>query len=138
MDPKLLMNFRERLDQEAAELRAAEVDTAGDRAPVELDQQSVGRLSRMDAMQQQAMAQAQERRRKAEGARITAALERLDPEVLNGTNELRLHVFGNQDRGQVVLAGLLDNLGKGAAGAAVQNLNLMLGLHEAAGLEGGT
>ncbi|MEM7424221.1 MAG: N-acetyl-gamma-glutamyl-phosphate reductase [Pseudomonadota bacterium] len=63
-----------------------------------------------------------------------AALERLDPEVLNGTNELRLHVFGNEDRGQVVLAGLLDNLGKGASGSAVQNLNIMLGLDEAEGL----
>ena len=51
---------------------------ADSRDTVELQQDSVGRLSRMDAMQQQAMAQAQERRRKAEGARITAALERLD------------------------------------------------------------
>ena len=48
------------------------------RAPVTLQQDSVGRLSRMDAMQQQAMAQAQERRRKAEAARIAAAMVRLD------------------------------------------------------------
>ena len=48
------------------------------RAPVTLQQDSVGRLSRMDAMQQQAMAQAQERRRAAERARIKAALARLD------------------------------------------------------------
>lgn len=48
------------------------------RAPVTLQQDSVGRLSRMDAMQQQAMAQAQERRRAAEVRRIEAALERLD------------------------------------------------------------
>ena len=48
------------------------------RAPVTLQQDSVGRLSRMDAMQQQAMAQAQERRRAAERTRIAAALMRLD------------------------------------------------------------
>lgn len=64
-----------------------------------------------------------------------ASLERLDPEGLNGTNEMRLFIFGNEKRRQVVLAALLDNLGKGASGAAVQNLNLMLGLDPAAGLE---
>lgn len=48
------------------------------RAPVTLQQDSVGRLSRIDAMQQQAMAQAQERRRSTERKRIAAALERLD------------------------------------------------------------
>ncbi|MBV7258751.1 TraR/DksA family transcriptional regulator [Erythrobacter crassostreae] len=48
------------------------------RAPVTLQQDSVGRLSRMDAMQQQAMAQAQERRRAQERVRIKAALERID------------------------------------------------------------
>jgi N-acetyl-gamma-glutamyl-phosphate reductase len=59
----------------------------------------------------------------------------LDPEELNDTNELRLYVFGNDDAEQAVLAAQLDNLGKGASGAAVQNLNIMLGLDEAAGLE---
>ena len=59
---------------------------------------------------------------------------RLDPESLNGTNELRLHVLGNAEHGQAVIAGVLDNLGKGASGQAVQNLNLMLGLDQAAGL----
>ncbi len=48
------------------------------REPVMLQQDSVGRLSRMDAIQQQAMAQAEERRRNAERARIRAALGRLD------------------------------------------------------------
>lgn len=52
--------------------------SAEGREPVTLQQDSVGRLSRMDAMQQQAMAQAQERRRSAERARIAAALVRLD------------------------------------------------------------
>jgi N-acetyl-gamma-glutamyl-phosphate reductase len=64
----------------------------------------------------------------------TLAMDHLDPEGLNGTNGLRLHVFANEAAGQVVLAGLLDNLGKGASGQAVQNLNLMLGQPEDAGL----
>ena len=51
---------------------------ADSRDTVELQQDSVGRLSRMDALQQQAMARAQERRRAQERARITAALERID------------------------------------------------------------
>ena len=63
------------------------------------------------------------------------AVDKLDPEALNGTNDMRLHVFGNADNGQAVLVGLLDNLGKGASGAAVQNLNLMLGLDEGIGLD---
>lgn len=71
------MIFRERLDQEAAELKAAEGATEADRAPVELDQQSVGRLSRMDAMQQQAMAAAQSRRRAGRMRAIEAALRRM-------------------------------------------------------------
>jgi N-acetyl-gamma-glutamyl-phosphate reductase len=58
----------------------------------------------------------------------------LDPETLNGTNRMRLFVFPGGDRTQVRLVALLDNLGKGASGAAVQNLNLMLGLEEGAGL----
>jgi N-acetyl-gamma-glutamyl-phosphate reductase len=64
-----------------------------------------------------------------------AALKTLDPEGLNGTNRMRLYVFGSDEAGQARLVALLDNLGKGASGAAVQNLNLMLGLPEAAGLE---
>jgi N-acetyl-gamma-glutamyl-phosphate reductase len=59
----------------------------------------------------------------------------IDPEGLNGTNEMRLHVFGDRDGGQARLVALLDNLGKGASGAAVQNLNLMLGLAEDSGLD---
>jgi N-acetyl-gamma-glutamyl-phosphate reductase len=63
-----------------------------------------------------------------------AAIATLDPEGLNGTNCLRLHVFGAPGGGQARLVALLDNLGKGASGAAVQNLNLALGLPESAGL----
>jgi N-acetyl-gamma-glutamyl-phosphate reductase len=63
-----------------------------------------------------------------------AAVKTLDPEGLNGTNRMRLYVFGSSEHGHARLVALLDNLGKGAAGAAVQNLNLMLGLAEDAGL----
>jgi N-acetyl-gamma-glutamyl-phosphate reductase len=56
----------------------------------------------------------------------------LSPTALNGTNDVELFVFGKPD--QIMLAARLDNLGKGASGAAVQNLNLMLGLDEHAGL----
>lgn len=64
----------------------------------------------------------------------TRAMSGLEPEAVNGTNDLRLHVFGNEAEGQAVVMGLLDNLGKGASGLAVQNLNLMLGFAEDAGL----
>ena len=66
-----LLKRREALDAEDA-------SNSDSRDTVELQQDSVGRLSRMDAMQQQAMAQAQERRRIAERTRIEAALQRLD------------------------------------------------------------
>lgn len=65
------------------------------------------------------------------GARIG-----LNPEGLNGTNELRLYVFGQAEHGHAVVMALIDNLGKGASGQAVQNLNLMLGVDESVGLEG--
>lgn len=55
---------------------------------------------------------------------------KLEPEALNDTNQLELRVFGNEDLGQAVLVARLDNLGKGASGAAVQNIRLMLGLAE--------
>jgi N-acetyl-gamma-glutamyl-phosphate reductase len=53
---------------------------------------------------------------------------RLEPEALNGTNRMELRVYTNMDYAHVVLVARLDNLGKGASGAAVQNLKLMLGL----------
>ncbi len=52
----------------------------------------------------------------------------LDPQVHNDTNTMTLHVFANDARAQAVLVAVYDNLGKGASGAAVQNLNLMLGV----------
>ena len=54
---------------------------------------------------------------------------KLEPEALNDTNLLELAVYANEPRRQAVLVARLDNLGKGASGAAVQNLSLMLGLH---------
>lgn len=56
-----------------------------------------------------------------------------DPQALNGTNSIELQVIAHP-AGHVLLLARLDNLGKGAAGAAVQNLNLMLGLPEDSGL----
>ena len=73
----------------------------------------------------------------ADGNQVAQRAARLDPEELNGSNDLRIYVFGNAVRSQAVMVAQLDNLGKGASGAAVQNLNLMLGLDEAAGLEQG-
>ena len=58
----------------------------------------------------------------------------LRPDNLANTNKMQLFVFANDDARQCVLCARLDNLGKGASGAAVQNLNLALGLDEAAGL----
>ena len=56
----------------------------------------------------------------------------LDPLAANGTNRIDLFVYGNDD--QVLLVARLDNLGKGASGAAVQNLNIMTGAEELSGL----
>jgi N-acetyl-gamma-glutamyl-phosphate reductase len=53
---------------------------------------------------------------------------RIEPEALNETNMLELYVFASDQLGQAVLVARLDNLGKGASGAAVQNMRLMLGL----------
>jgi N-acetyl-gamma-glutamyl-phosphate reductase len=61
--------------------------------------------------------------------------EPLNPEALNNTNRMRLAVFGNEARGQFVLMAIYDNLGKGASGAAVQNLNLMIGADETASVD---
>ena len=51
----------------------------------------------------------------------------LDPETMAGSDRMRLHVFANDDRAQAVLIAVYDNLGKGASGAAVQNLDIMIG-----------
>jgi len=57
----------------------------------------------------------------------SAAQSRIEPESLNSTNDLQIHVFVSEARRQALLMAKFDNLGKGASGAAVQNLELMLG-----------
>jgi N-acetyl-gamma-glutamyl-phosphate reductase len=65
-----------------------------------------------------------------EWVRVVAATDggRVEAQALNGSNHMELSVFGNDSLGQAVLIAKLDNLGKGASGAAVQNMKLMLGL----------
>jgi N-acetyl-gamma-glutamyl-phosphate reductase len=58
---------------------------------------------------------------------------KLEPEALNDTDRLELYVLANEAHRQAVLVARLDNLGKGASGAAVQNIALMLGLHSGVG-----
>ncbi len=69
---------RARLEDRRRELRMLSDMASESRGAVELDQQSVGRLSRQDALQQQAMAKAQDARRAGELRRIERALQRLD------------------------------------------------------------
>jgi N-acetyl-gamma-glutamyl-phosphate reductase len=64
----------------------------------------------------------------------TDANGKLEPEALNGTNGLEIRVYGNEKRGHAVLVARYDNLGKGASGAAVQNLGLMLSIPVSADL----
>lgn len=70
--------YRERLEKRREELKSLSIGAKDARKPVELDQQSVGRLSRQDALQQQAMANAQEARRVLELKKIEAALKRIN------------------------------------------------------------
>ena len=67
----------------------------------------------------------------ADGEHVVAAEAadgRIEAEALNDTNRMELRVFGNEEHRHAVLVARLDNLGKGASAAAVQNLELMLGL----------
>jgi N-acetyl-gamma-glutamyl-phosphate reductase len=68
------------------------------------------------------------------GLADAASLKTLDAELLKNSNRMRLYVFANEATEQARLVAVLDNLGKGASGAAVQSLNLMLGLPETTGL----
>ena len=70
--------IKTRLVARREELLATAATTKADRAPVELDQTKVGRLSRMDALQVQAMSLESERRRQLELKRIEAALKRIE------------------------------------------------------------
>jgi DnaK suppressor protein len=74
----LVGRFRPRLEAELAEIDKLDAENASWSAPVELDQQSVGRVSRIDAMQMQAMSQAVQRRRSARRVAIQHALRRID------------------------------------------------------------
>jgi N-acetyl-gamma-glutamyl-phosphate reductase len=58
---------------------------------------------------------------------VSSKLARIDPTELNDTDRMKLFVFGTEGGGQANLVAVLDNLGKGASGAAVQNMDLMLG-----------
>ena len=78
MSPETLNHFRQLLLARRSELLDMSGASAEKRKPVELDQQAVGRLSRQDALQHQAMANAQEARRAGELPKITAALARID------------------------------------------------------------
>jgi RNA polymerase-binding transcription factor len=73
-----LRRFRALLEQRRQALLEREIATKEAREPVELDQQQLGRLSRIDALQNQAMAQDAERRRKIELQRIDAAMDRIE------------------------------------------------------------
>ena len=64
----------------------------------------------------------------------SSARQRLEPQDLNGSNQLKIHVFGNEASEQAMVVAQLDNLGKGASGSAIQNLNLVLGCPEETGL----
>jgi N-acetyl-gamma-glutamyl-phosphate reductase len=82
----------------------------------------------------QAIADAYRGEKLIEVAPLAENLTSLDAEMLKNTNGMKLYVFGNDMYGQARLVAVLDNLGKGAGGAAVQNLNIMLGLPETTGL----
>lgn len=78
MDSDRISALRERIAAELGETERLLADNAENAAPVELDQQSVGRVSRVDAMQVQAMARAVEQRREARLGKLHAALKRMD------------------------------------------------------------
>ncbi|MCV6576698.1 MAG: N-acetyl-gamma-glutamyl-phosphate reductase, partial [Cohaesibacter sp.] len=65
---------------------------------------------------------------------VASKLDAITPEYLNGTNSMHLHIHGNDESGQALLLAVYDNLGKGASGAAIQNMNIMLGLDETTSL----
>ena len=78
LNDEQIQEFRRLIDARLAELAEGDTRGAAGKATVELDQQAVGRLSRMDALQNQAMAKATDARRAGERARLTAALARMD------------------------------------------------------------
>ena len=115
--------------------READLRAVGRQFPPGHDRQRAA-ASRRAARQAEGRRPARRARRALQGAQYvkvasaeeSAAALRLEPELLNGTNDLLIYVYDNEARRQAVLAAKFDNLGKGASGAAVQNLQLMLGL----------
>ena len=87
-----ISKYRDRLTERLNELRDAADDGADERATVTLDQQSVGRLSRMDALQRQQMAKETLRRRNVEIARIEAALERMEEDEFGWCSDCGLAI----------------------------------------------
>lgn len=78
MNDRLLSEFRELITARLAELQDEAALGKGAQAVVELDQQAIGQLSRMDALQNQSMAKAQEARRNAENRRLALARQRIE------------------------------------------------------------
>lgn len=83
----LAAHFRPLMEAELEQLRALTDAGSADRSPVELDQQSIGRVSRIDSLQVQAMAQAAERRRIARRRHLHDALARLDKDEFGWCEE---------------------------------------------------
>lgn len=107
-----------------------------DTVPLHLDQLAAG-VNAADLHGKLAEVYAGERFVRVLPMNDTAALERgayLRPDSLADTNDLEIMVFANEAQRQALLVARFDNLGKGASGAAVQNLNIALGLDEAAGV----
>ncbi|MCK7459493.1 TraR/DksA family transcriptional regulator [Idiomarina aminovorans] len=80
MDANQIQTFKKQLEELKQQLLQSEEASKDDTKPVELDQQSIGRLSRMDAMQQQQMYQEQARRRKVQLQKVDGALRRIESE----------------------------------------------------------
>ena len=78
IDDEFIRQMEQSLQRRLSDLEETEAQNERDRAPVELDQTRVGRLSRVDAVQGQAMAEAQQERRRIERLRIETALARID------------------------------------------------------------
>ena len=78
MDVNQTQTFKKQLEELKQQLLESEEASKEDTKPVELDQQSIGRLSRMDAMQQQQMYQEQARRRKIQLQKVDGALRRIE------------------------------------------------------------
>lgn len=98
---------------------------------IPLHQSVLGKTSRLDLHASLAAHYAGSTAVRVAGLEETEQMVRLDPTSLNGTNQMDLFVFGNDQ--QANLVAVLDNLGKGASGACVQSLELMLNASQSSG-----